>query len=146
MSIIENQVVQYIILNTYIPQPIYTYLKLKFSIKSENELVNFYKFKWLTLLIIFLIGRGGSGQFFCPRVGFRVFRFCSGRVSGQRNLVRVKLRSIFFAFFSQFWLYLAKNWQYFSKKLLRVTRVLEKVGRVGLAKIASGRVKSRVRF
>ena len=26
--------------------------------------------------------RGGSGQFFSPRVGFRVFWFCSGRVSG----------------------------------------------------------------
>ena len=52
---------------------------------------------------------GGSGQFFCPRVGFRVFRFCSGWVSGQRNLVRVKLGSIFFSFFSQFWLYLATN-------------------------------------
>ena len=53
--------------------------------------------------------RGGSGQFFCHWVGFRVFRFCSGWVSGQRNLVRVKLGSNFFSFFSQFWLYLATN-------------------------------------
>ena len=35
---------------------------------------------------------GGSGQFFCPRVGFQVFRFGSGRVSGQ---ARVKFFCIF---------------------------------------------------
>ena len=34
--------------------------------------------------------RGGSGQFFSPRVGFRVFWFCSGRVSGFGFFFRVK--------------------------------------------------------
>ena len=34
--------------------------------------------------------RGGSGQFFSPRVGFRVFWFCSGRVSGFWFFFRVK--------------------------------------------------------
>ena len=34
--------------------------------------------------------RGGSGQFFSPRVGFRVFWFCSGRVSGFLIFFRVK--------------------------------------------------------
>ena len=41
-------------------------------------------------------------------------------------------------------------WQQISKisqkKLFRVTRVLEKIARVGLAKKASGRVKFRVGF
>ena len=72
-------------------------------------------------LSLFHLARGGSGQFFCPRVGFRVFRFCLGRVSGQRNLVRVKLGSNFFTFFSQFW---QKIGNISQKKLLRVTRVL----------------------
>ena len=34
--------------------------------------------------------RDGSGQFFIPRVGFRVFLFCSGRVSGFWIFPRVK--------------------------------------------------------
>ena len=75
--------------------------------------------------------RGGSCQFFCPRVGFRVFRFCSGRVLGQRNLVRVKLGSIFFCIFQSIMAVFGKKLAIFLKNnLLWVTWVLQNLLRV----------------
>ena len=80
----------------------------------------------------------GSGFGFLDfaRVGFRVKEIWFGSSSGQ----------IFLHFSVNFGCIWQKISNISQKKLLRVTRVLEKVARVGLAKKASGRVKFRVGF
>ena len=100
---------------------------------------------------MFIFCRDGSGQFFTSRVGFRVFQFCSGRVSGFCIFPRVKkfwLRvQVFFKnqLNMRFSTYkssgqMARVWQ----KLPRVKKKIQRVGlgppkdclgRVGLGKI-----------
>ena len=65
-----------------------TVIYARSSNKKQSDTVQINTFQNRTILKI--IVRGGSGQFFSPRVGFRVFWFCSGRVSGFGFFFRVK--------------------------------------------------------
>ena len=80
----------------------------------------------------------GSGFGFLDfaQVGFRVKEIWFGSCSGQ----------IFLHFSANFGCIWQQISQISQKILFRVTRVLEKIARVGLAKKVSGRVKSRVGF
>ena len=85
--------------------------------------------------------RGGSGQFFSPRVGFRVFWFCSGRVSGfliffrvTRKISRVTFGSKIYMFGSKnFGFLTAHSWKIHSPDKIRsqMTKIWRKMQKIG---------------
>ena len=79
--------------------------------KFLNQKVQKIMAIWGSIYIFwFLCIRGGSGQFFTPQVGFRVFWFCSGRVSGFWFFSRVNKFWFWIHFGSNFFLKIISIW------------------------------------